>query len=116
MGTPEELAAFHVHTAAAVARLDQCLGPDDDNFRSLVVNELTAEAPLPYDSHALLDELMQADNPLVALAEALAASYSAAASQACSMIADEAVVQLFRCGGEPAVQQFLADLEGRPEE
>jgi len=114
--TPEGLAAFHVKTAAAVARLDEALGPGDVHFRSLVINELTTEAPCPYDSHTLLDQLIEADNPMRALADALAASYSAAASQACSMIVAEAVVQLFRCGGERGVKEFLADLEARAEE
>lgn len=116
MGTPEELAAFEVMTAVAVARLDEGLGPEDAAFRSLVINELSAAVPCPYDSHALLDELIQADNPMTALGQAIASSYSTAASQACSMILDEAVVHLFRCGGEGAVQEFFADLEARAEE
>jgi hypothetical protein len=114
--TPEGLAAFHVKTAVAVARLDEGLGPGDEPFRSLVINELSTAAPSPYDSDALLDQLIRADNPMRALAAALAASYSAAASEACSMIVDEAVVHVFRSGGEPAVQEFLADLEARAEE
>ncbi|MGO4604605.1 hypothetical protein, partial [Terrabacter sp. 2YAF2] len=90
MDTPEGLAAFHVKTAVAVARLDEGLGPGDEPFRSLVINELSTAAPSPYDSDALLDQLIRADNPMRALAAALAASYSAAASEACSMIVDEA--------------------------
>lgn len=116
VGTPEELAAFQVKTALAMAKLDVGLGPEDDTFRSLVVNELTAEEPRPYDSHSLLDKLMQADSPMTALVEALAGTYSSAAFQACSMIIDEAVVHLFRCGGESAIQEFFADLEARAEE
>lgn len=116
VGTPQELAAFEVRTAVAMARLDEGLGPEDETFRSLVINELTADVPYPYDSHALLDQLTQADNPMTALGEALALSYTSAASQACSMILDEAVAHLFRCGGEAAVQEFLADLEACTEE
>jgi hypothetical protein len=114
--TPEGLAAFHVKTAVAMARLDEGLGPGDEPFRSLVINELSTAAPCPYDSDALLDQLIQADNPMKALAEALAASYSAAAAEACSMIVDEALLHVYRSGGEPAVQEFLADLEARTEE
>lgn len=117
VATPEELAAFQVRTAVAVARLDEALGPEDADFKRLAINELTKDrSPTPYDSTDLLPRLLAAENPITALGQAFATSYSEAATRACAMIVDEAVVHLFRWGGDPAVQQFLDGLEVRTQE
>jgi|SRR5689334_3302630 hypothetical protein len=117
VATTAELAAFQVKSAVAIARLDDALGPEDKAFRGLAINELTKDsAPTPYDSTDLLPRLLAAEKPITALGQAFATSYSEAATRACAMNVDEAVVHLFRWGGDPAVQQFLDDLEVRTQE
>ncbi|GAA2031012.1 hypothetical protein GCM10009740_20960 [Terrabacter terrae] len=114
MVTPEELASFLVKTAAALARLDNRLGPEDDAFRELAMGELVNEMPVPNYFPDCQEQLALGVDPVVALSQLFvrqAGSYTEAGARACSMIVDVAVLHLARAVGGDAAQRFLEDLD-----
>src|SRR4051812_24091835 len=92
MATSEELASFLMKTAAAIARLDSTLGPDNESFRQLAIGDLVEEMPPDYFAD-LHEQLVCGADPVAALAQIFArqaASYSEAGARAWSMVVDVA--------------------------
>jgi hypothetical protein len=117
MATPRELAAFLVTQCAAVARLDRTLGPNEDDFRRLAVDQITDGVPIPYELADVGQRLLDgAADPVTALSGMLAEhakAYSYAASRACALIVSEAIEHLREAGDEEAVERFLDGLDAR---
>jgi hypothetical protein len=114
MATSEELASFLVKTAAAIARLDSTLGPDDESFRQLAMGELVDEMPIPDYFADLHEQLVCGVDPVAALSQMFArqaASYTEAGARACSTVVDVAVFHLAGAGDDAAAERFLDDLE-----
>jgi hypothetical protein len=116
MATPEELAAFLVNTAVALARLDSTLGADDESFRELATCELAGEMPIPNHFTDAHQQLLNGADPVAALSDMFArqaCAYTEAGARACSLLVDVAVLHLARTGGEAAAQRFFEEVEAR---
>jgi hypothetical protein len=112
--TPEDPAVFLVRAAAAMARLDLTLGPDEESFRDLVIGEMAAGIPLPRPLYHLHGRLLTETNPVNVLSQAFANqahAYGDAAARATVTVAQLAVEHLYAVGGEAAVLAFLGDLQ-----
>lgn len=113
MVTSRDPVAFLVRAAAAVARLELALGPDDDDFRELVIGEMSDGIPIQRPLEDLHEHLLAGTDPVVVLTEAFekqASAYSDAAARATVTVAQVAVKHLYAACGERAVIAFLDDL------
>ena len=120
MASPEELSAFWVKAAASVVRLNLALGPDEDSFRRLAIDDMVDGIPLSDPWNGLHGRLLAGDDPVGALSQAFAdqaIAYSEAAARATIDVVEQAVRHLRAAGGDEAVAAFLDDLhcsEGEP--
>lgn len=114
VGSPEDLAAFWVKAAASVVRLNLALGPDEDNFRRLAIDDMVDGIPLTDPWDGLHGRLLAGEDPAGALSKAFAdqaIAYSEAAARATIDVVEQAVRHLQAVGGDRAVAAFLDSLQ-----
>ena len=114
MATPEDLAVFWVKAAASVVRLNLALGPDEDSFRCLAIDDMVDGIPLADPWNGLHGRLLAGEDPVGALSQAFAdqaIAYSEAAARATIDVVEQAVRHLRAVGGDQAVAAFLDSLQ-----